>query len=103
MKRSDIPDEHVLDLARRFRLDPYEQPGVVQALVDEGVPEKLAVAKVLHMCKRGLMEYGTSPYYAWPCEAYVRVRPFEDLIAEGLARLRATKLHASQDRVYDQR
>ena len=64
MKRSDVPDDHVLDLARRWR-EGLGQPGVVAALVAEGVPEK-AVAKVLHMTRRGLLDYGVSPYYAWP-------------------------------------
>jgi len=34
--------------------------------MDEGVPQKVALAKVLHMCDCGLLEYGTSPFYAWP-------------------------------------
>ena len=42
------------------------QPGVIDALVAEGVPEKVAYAKVLHMVKRRLLDYGVSPYYAWP-------------------------------------
>lgn len=65
MKRSDITDEHVLTLALRWRED-FCQPGVIAALVAEGVPEKVAYAKVIHMCDRGLLEYGVSPYYAWP-------------------------------------
>jgi hypothetical protein len=65
VKRSDIPDDHVLDLARRWRED-RAAPGVVRALVAEGVPEKLAVAKVEHMLSRRLLECGVSPYYAWP-------------------------------------
>ena len=90
MKRSDIPDGHVIELARRWREHPKAEPfaalkalaagddatlaelldgrppGVIAALMAEGVPEKVALAKVLHMCRRGLLEYGTSPYYAWP-------------------------------------
>lgn len=65
MKRSDIADDHVLELARHWRDDP-SQPGVVAALVAEGVPEKLALAKVEHMVDRNLLEYGVSPNYAWP-------------------------------------
>lgn len=64
MKRSDIPDDHVVELAQRWR--DRVGPGVVEALVNEGVPEKLAVSKVLHLCSRGLLNYGVSPYYAWP-------------------------------------
>jgi hypothetical protein len=47
-------------------------PGVVQALMDEyGIPYKLAYAKVESLCERkngkpALLEYGTSPNYAWP-------------------------------------
>jgi len=66
MKRSDITDEHVLELAQRWRDDNRGTPGVIDALVAEHVPEKVALAKVLHMVKRGLLDYGVSPYYAWP-------------------------------------
>lgn len=89
MQCKDIPDEHVVDLARRWQecgrarhaemvrwLHGGEQPanlapGVVEALVAEGIPRKLAYAKVLSLCERkngkpALLEYGTSPYYAWP-------------------------------------
>ena len=66
MKRSDIPDEHVLDLARAWQQQPCTEPGVIAALVAEGVPYNLAMAKVLHMAARGLLDYGVSPDYAWP-------------------------------------
>lgn len=65
-KRSDITDEHALDLARRWQDDHFGQPGVIGALMAEGVPEKVALAKVEHMAERGLLDYGTSPYHAWP-------------------------------------
>ena len=65
MKRSDIDDAHVIELARRWCNQP-DGPGVIAQLVAEGVPEKLALAKVEHMCDRGLLDYGTSAYYAWP-------------------------------------
>lgn len=68
MKRGDIADAHVLDLARAWIADPFEKPGVVEALVAEGVPEKVAVRKVEHMVDRDLLEYGTSPYHAWPAK-----------------------------------
>lgn len=63
MKRSDIDDDHVLELGRRWR---QGGPGVVPALVAEGVPVKVALRKVEHLVKRGLMDFGVSPYYAWP-------------------------------------
>jgi hypothetical protein len=66
MKRSDISDEHVLELARRWYDKPFANPGVIPALVAEGVPYKLALAKVEHLCTRGLLDYGVSPNYAWP-------------------------------------
>jgi hypothetical protein len=66
VKRSDVADEHVLELARQWREDPHGQPGVIDALIAEGVPEKVALAKVLHMARRRLLDYGVSPYYAWP-------------------------------------
>lgn len=65
MKRADIPDEHVIDLARHWWQD-RRQLGVVEALVAEGIPEKLAIKKVEHLASRGLLDYGVSPYYAWP-------------------------------------
>ena len=70
VKRSDIPDEHVLELARAWRDAPLgmKPPGVIAALVAEGVPHNLAMAKVLHMVRRGLLDYGVSPDYAWPAE-----------------------------------
>jgi hypothetical protein len=64
VKRSDISDEHAIELARRWR--DRLGPGVIEALMAEGVPEKVALAKVLHLCGRGLLDYGTSPYHAWP-------------------------------------
>lgn len=67
MKRSDISDDHVVALARDWTF--HRGLGVVAALVEEGVPEKLAVAKVLHLSQRGLLDYGTSPYFAWPTKA----------------------------------
>ena len=72
MKRSDIDDQHVIDLARAWHesSDPFVTPGVVAALVAEGVPERLAVSKVEHMCDRNLLEYGVSPYYAWPIDEW---------------------------------
>ena len=66
VKRSDITDERVLDLARRWREGGPGTPGVIGALAAEGIPEKVALAKVEHMVKRGLLDYGASPYYAWP-------------------------------------
>ena len=65
MKRSDIADEHVLELARRWHDNPAE-PGAADALITEGVPRKLALAKIDHMVRRGLLDFGVSPYYTWP-------------------------------------
>jgi hypothetical protein len=38
----------------------------MEALMAEGIPHNLALAKVMHMVERGLLDYGTSPYHAWP-------------------------------------
>jgi hypothetical protein len=65
MKCADIPDEHVIELARCWKED-FGQPGVVAALVAEGIPKKLAVTKVERLVRRHLLDYGVSPYYAWP-------------------------------------
>lgn len=66
MKRSDIPDAHVVQLAAQWQAAPFGHPGVVAALVAEGVPYRLALAKVEHLVRRGLLDYGVSPHYAWP-------------------------------------
>lgn len=65
MKRSDIADDHVIELAQQWR-EEFAAPGVISALTAEGVPAKVALAKVLHMVQRGLLDYGVSPNYAWP-------------------------------------
>lgn len=66
MKSADIDDQHVIDLAQAWRAGPIGTPGVVAALVAEGVPGKLAITKVMRLVDRGYLEYGTSPTYAWP-------------------------------------
>jgi hypothetical protein len=67
LKCSDIADEHVIDLARRWHEEPMS-PCVIDALVLEGVPPKLAYAKVLRLVRRRLLDYGTTPRCAWPTE-----------------------------------
>lgn len=64
MKRSDIDDQHVIDLAQKW--SDTRGPGVMEALIAEGIPEKLALAKVEHLHDRGYLECGVSPYYSWP-------------------------------------
>jgi hypothetical protein len=66
MKRSDIPDDHVIELPQRWRDAPFAQPGVIAALVAEGIPHNLAMAKVMHLVDRKRLDYGVSPHYAWP-------------------------------------
>ena len=67
MQCKDIPDDHVIELAQRWRdSPPFTHPGVIPALVAEGIPAKLAHAKVMRLCDRGLLDYGVSPNYAWP-------------------------------------
>ena len=67
MKRADLADEHVIDLARRWKDGPmFTEPGVYAALVAEGVPEKVAMAKIMHLVKRGLLDYGVSLNFCWP-------------------------------------
>lgn len=65
MKSADIDDQHVIDLAQAWQ-DAKSGPGVVMALVAEGVPEKLAFTKVERLVSRGYLDYGVSPNYAWP-------------------------------------
>jgi hypothetical protein len=65
VKSSDIDDQHVIDLAAEWRASPGS-PGVVARLVAEGVPRKLAYAKVERLVARGFLEYGVSPSCAWP-------------------------------------
>ena len=67
MKRSDISDEHVIELARRWKDGPmFTEAGVIGALIMEGVPEKVAERKVEHLVKRGLLDYGVSLNFCWP-------------------------------------
>lgn len=66
MKCSDIPDDLVIRLAADWKAEPRRSVGVVEALVQRGFPEKLAYRKVERLVYRGLLEYGTSPRYAWP-------------------------------------
>ena len=66
MQCKDIADDHVVELARQWQDAPLFSLGVVMALVAEGVPEKLAVTKVLKLVSKGRLDYGTSPYHAWP-------------------------------------
>lgn len=74
MKRSDIPDELVLALShlwssqlRAWELGTrgYTPAGVIECLVAAGVPYKVALRKVEHMCDRDLLDYGVSPDCAW--------------------------------------
>lgn len=77
VKCSDIDDEHVIDLARAWseaarrcwEIHPVplmHTPGVVEALVLEGVPYKLARAKVMRLIGKRKLEYGSTPDCAWP-------------------------------------
>jgi hypothetical protein len=83
MQLKDIDSQHVIDLAARFH-DAHKRDfsagplkvdlshrcehdkGVIELLVEEGVPEKLAYAKVEKLSDDGYLDYGTSPRYAWP-------------------------------------
>lgn len=64
MKRSDITDEHVLELARAWQR--REGVPTLDALIAEGVPRKVAEAKIEHLHARGLLEIGVSVRCAWP-------------------------------------
>lgn len=66
MKCSDIPDERVIELARAWQNGSIGTPGVVTALELDGVPPKVAVAKVKRLVNRGILDYGVSINYAWP-------------------------------------
>lgn len=66
MQLKDIDSQHVIDLAARWQDDKRRAVGVVEALVAEGVPEKLALKKVEQLSSRAYLDYGTSPYHAWP-------------------------------------
>ena len=68
MKSSDIDDRHVIELAQAWRVGPLGTRGVVAALVAEGIPQKLAYAKVERLIDRDFLECGVSPNFAWPTE-----------------------------------
>lgn len=82
MKSADIDDQHVIDLAQAWRVGSLGTPGVVAALVSEGVPRKLAYTKVSRLVARGYLDYGVSPNYAWPTGKALRE------VAEKLGTLR---------------
>ena len=73
MQCKDIPDDRVIELAHQRR-DGYlgQYPSLVRMLMEEfGIPEKLALVKIESLCERKFgkaarLDYGTSPYYAWP-------------------------------------
>lgn len=67
MKRSDIDDQHVLDLAGQARAEGFT-PNLLERLQAEGIPHKVALAKIEHMCSRDLLDYGVSPAFAWPID-----------------------------------
>jgi hypothetical protein len=62
----DISDSHVVDLARRWQQNSDSEPCVLDALVAEGFPEKVAEHKIMRLVRRGGLEYGVSPRCAWP-------------------------------------
>jgi hypothetical protein len=61
----DIKDLDVLRLAQGWEAGG---PGVGEALVDAGVPPKLAYAKIIKLVHSDLLEYGVSATYAWLTE-----------------------------------
>lgn len=67
MQLKDIDDRRVVQLAHDWQKGAPE--GVVAALVTEGVPRKLAVAKVEQLESKRLLESGVSSNYAWPTPA----------------------------------
>jgi hypothetical protein len=80
LHRRDLPDAHVIEHAWR-RWNHRSGLGVIHALEVEGVPHNLAYAKVMHLTDRGLLEYGGSPYGAWPTTAglaHIGKRPERD-------------------------
>jgi hypothetical protein len=77
VRRSDIPDALVIELARARRAG--SGGGVIDALTARGIPCRLALAKVEHMVERGLLNYGVSPNQAWPEEGAIRRAGIETL------------------------
>lgn len=67
MQMKDIPDDYVVELARQWQRGELKIC-VVDALVLEGVPEKLAFRKVERLVEKGRLDYGTSPRCAWPVD-----------------------------------
>lgn len=67
MKRRDIDDLLVIRGAADW-WDRRDQGTlcVGARLVGMGIPSKLAVAKIEHLVSRGMLEYGVSPWFAWP-------------------------------------
>lgn len=66
VKRSDIPDMLVIELARAWT--EQRGTGALAAMVEMGIPAKVAVAKIEQMVTRGLIGYGVSVNFVWPEE-----------------------------------
>ena len=65
MKCADIDDALVIRYAADFH-DRISTTPVGARLVEDGVPPKVATAKIERLVSRGLLNYGVSPNTAWP-------------------------------------
>lgn len=66
MQAKDIPDRLVVRYALLWHCG--RPTGVLQSLIEQGVPAKLALHKIVRLSGRGLLDYGVSPSCAWPTE-----------------------------------
>lgn len=65
MKRSDIPDDEIIEACRAFRRREARTPE--EALAHK-YPPKLILAKMRHLVYRGVLDYGVSLRTAWVVE-----------------------------------
>lgn len=67
MKRSDIPTATVIRYAAEMHDAPLLMGRMVgDRLVEDGFPPKVVIAKIEQLVSCRLLDYGTSPWSAWP-------------------------------------
>jgi hypothetical protein len=67
VKCSDIADDLVIRYAADFH-DRISNTPAGTRLMEDGVPKKVAAAKVDRLIRRGLLDFGVSPNTAWPTD-----------------------------------
>jgi hypothetical protein len=70
VKRADVDTRTVLRYADDWKRG-QSRIGALDRLFVDGVPEKVAAAKIEQLVEQGLLQYGVSPAFPWPTPAGV--------------------------------